>query len=359
MNDVCTGCGEPNPPGTQFCLFCGIYLGWEDRSDDPGGRQPAHEPAAPRDEDITAPLSDPTAPLPLTPAAVQARGRAEPATGTSAVAAHAPLEAPAVTSGQACPSCGRPTAPGRRFCGHCGQVLGTGAPVVTAQPRRRGWWQRLLRSDTRRARKDYRRSLPPLYRWRRVGVTALLAVLVVGGLAVIGRDPVGWTVARWYDLTNRLEPVADVRAEATPPESVVRENAPQGLLDLDAATAWVTGWTPPEQPAGCGEGRGGRVVLTFPEARVRELRVITGVTNESDRPLQHIPTQLDVMLPDGTCRFVPLGRSPELQEVAFDTGVPVGRLTVSIGEAHTADDERVQDVAGLTQLTLMARPGGG
>ncbi|MGB5951162.1 MAG: hypothetical protein WBG57_01470, partial [Ornithinimicrobium sp.] len=24
----CEACGEPNPAGTQFCLFCGEYLGW-------------------------------------------------------------------------------------------------------------------------------------------------------------------------------------------------------------------------------------------------------------------------------------------------------------------------------------------
>src|SRR5699024_7697642 len=41
VNDVCTGCGEPNPPGTQFCLFCGIYLGWEERDGGrPGGPAP-------------------------------------------------------------------------------------------------------------------------------------------------------------------------------------------------------------------------------------------------------------------------------------------------------------------------------
>nr|WP_281497225.1 zinc ribbon domain-containing protein [Ornithinimicrobium sp. F0845] len=264
--------------------------------------------------------------------------------------------APAVTSGRACPNCGHENGPDRRFCGHCGQVLATGAPARGPEPRRRGWWSRLLRSDTRLARRAYRRSLPPLYRWRRVGVTALIAAVVLGGFAVVGSDPVGWTMDRWYDVTNRLDPVRDVGAQALPEDSVIGDNDPNGLLDADPTTAWVTGWTPPEGRPSCGDGRGGRVVLTFPETRVRELHVITGVTDPSDRPLQHIPTQLHVQLPDGTCRTVDLTRAPELQEVPFDTERAVGRLTISIGETYTGDDERIQDVAGLSQLTLLARP---
>lgn len=363
MNDVCTGCGEPNPPGTQFCLFCGIYLGWDDGPDAPEGRQPVRESAPVRDEgDITAPLSDPTAPLPTAPVP-GAGGRQGSAADVSAagprgegrLSAVAPDPPLAATNG-ACPSCGRPNGAERRFCGHCGQVLAAGAPARRQEPRRRSWWQRMLRSDTRQARQAYRRSLPPLYRWRRVGVTALVAVVVFGGLAAVGRNPAGWTIDRWYDVTNRLDPIRDVSAQAVPEESVVGDHHPNGLLDADALTAWVTGWTPPQTRPACGEGRGGRVVLTFPATRVRELRVATGVTDASERPLQHIPTQLDVQLPDGSCQVVQLKRTPDPQEVPFDTGVPVGRLTISIGEAHTGDDERVQDVAGLSQLTLLARP---
>lgn len=352
MNDVCTGCGEPNPPGTQFCLFCGIYLGWDERDADapPAARTgtgPARPAGEPPPTDTTAPIPQRDATIPMERATAPAPAPAPPAQVATAAA---------VPTGRVCPSCGHENEPERRFCGHCGQVMATGAPARAAEPRRRGWWQRVMRSDSRVARRAYRRSLPPLYRWRRVGVTALVGVLVVGGFAVVGRDPVGWTMDRWYDVTNRLDPVGDVTAQALPESSVIGDHGPNGLLDLDPATAWVTGWTPTQDPPRCGEGRGGRVVLAFPETRVRELHVLTGVTDASDRPLQHIPTRLDVQLPDGSCRTVTLERGPEVQEVAFDTGETVSRLTVSIGQTHTADDERVQDVAGLTQLTLLARP---
>lgn len=362
MNDVCTGCGEPNPPGTQFCLFCGIYLGWDEGGADAATAASSTSAVDPEPDRgaATGPVPvDRTAPLPeLNPAAPA--GAAGQPTGGALAAPTAPVATPRVTSpARACPSCGRETDPQRRFCGHCGQVLATGAPARRPEPKRRSWWQRLVRSDTRLARQAYRRSLPPLYRWRRVGVTALVAALLVAGFSLVGRNPVGWTVDRWYDVTNRLEPVRDVSAQALPEDAIVGENHPHGLLDADPTTAWVTGWTPPEGRPACGEGEGGRVVLTFPATRVREMQVITGVTDPSERPLQHIPTQLHIQLPDGSCQVVALTRSPEVQQVSFDTGEPVDRLTISIGEADVGTDERVQDVSGLAQLTLLARPSRG
>ena len=354
MNDVCTGCGEPNPPGTQFCLFCGIYLGWNEREADarPAARSDTGQAPPAPSADATAPIPQRDDTIPLGVAATPAPHAAPPPPAPVATA-------PAVPTGRGCPNCGHDNEPERRFCGHCGQVLATGAPARGTEAKRQGWWQRLLRSDTRLARRDYRRSLPPLYRWRRVGVTALIAGGLVGGFAAVGSNPIGWATDRWYDVTNRLDPVRDVSAQALPENSVIGDHGPNGLLDLDQATAWVTGWTPPEGRPACGDGRGGRVVLAFPETRVRELHVLTGVTDASDRPLQHIPTQLDVQLPDGSCRTVALDHGPEVQEVAFDTGEPVSRLTISIGQTFTGDDARVQDVAGLTQLTLLARPSRG
>lgn len=376
MNDVCTGCGEPNPPGTQFCLFCGIYLGWDEReaeggeptgpllappntpppegtADDPG-------PAATAASAAATGSASPTATVPLAAAPVPVTGSAPPAVAPGSAEPTSPAAtSPVATSAHMCAGCGRDNDPGRRFCGHCGQVLAYGAPVRTPTRRRRRWWQRLLRSDSRIARRAYRRSLPPLYRWRRVGLGALLALLIGGGFAVIGRDPVGWGVDRWYDLTNRLEPVRDIAVRAEPEDAVIGDNGAAGLVDADPGSAWVTAWEPSDEAVACGAAPGGRVVLTFSETRVRGLRVITGVTDLSERPLQLIPSQLHVVLPDGTCRSVPLDRSTELQTVAFDSEVPVARLTISIGETVRSDDERVQDVAGLSELSLVARPSRG
>lgn len=364
MTDVCTGCGEPNPPGTQFCLFCGIYLGWEDqdggRSAEPAATAPAAATVGDEADRPAGADQTPATGIDQTPDQASTQAMAPAAAGgaaaPAATSAHAVTGAPVAPPAGACPSCGRENDPTRRFCGRCGAVLATGAPVRAPLPRRPSWWQRLLRSDTRHARRAYRRSLPALYRWRRVAVAALLALLAGGAFALVGRDPVSFAVDRWYDLTNRLEPVQVVSARAEPETSVIGDSTAQHVLDADPLTAWVTGWTPPAEPAACGAAPGGRLTLTFPATRVRELQVITGVTNPSERLLQHVPTQLHVLLPDSTCQTVSLGRQAEVQTVPFDTGEPVTRLTFSIGAVHTADDERVQDVAGLSQLTPVARP---
>jgi hypothetical protein len=354
VSDVCNGCGEPNPPGTQFCLFCGIYLGWDERTqgEEAAGGLPVDESEAPATVTRT-PV--PPGPDPQPPAGRQATEvvLSEP----DRPGAHQAQTAAEGRAAHECPDCGRLVGPERRFCGHCGRVMAHGVRAPRPARRQPRWWQRLLRSDTRRARRAYRRALPPLYRWRRVGLAALFTALVMLGFTVVGRDPVGWAMDRWYDVTGRLEPVVDVVARAVPQESVVDEQGASGLVDADPGSAWVTEWSPPAEPATCGEAPGGRVVLTFPERRVRELHVLTGVTNPSERLLQHIPTQLHVELADGSCRSVVLTRSPESQEVPFHTDDPVSELTVSIAEAHRSDDERVEDVAGLSSLTVIARPG--
>lgn len=361
MNDVCTGCGEPNPPGTQFCLFCGIYLGWEDSDGERSGA------AAPRASAATATgdtsddpdASDHTRALEIDRTQTMAPAAAWVAATRPPPAARERHVAPVAPPVGACPSCGQVNDPSRRFCGRCGTVLSVGAPVHAPAPARRSWWQRLLRSDTRVARRAYRRSLPALYRWRRVAIVTVLALVVGGTFAAVRRDPVRFAMDRWYDITNTLEPVQTVTARAVDVESVDEDNAADHVLDADPLTAWVTDWSPPAEPVPCGSDPADGIVLTFPATRVRELQVITGVTDPSARQLQHVPTQLQVVLPDGTCRPVDLGRQAEVQTVPFDTEEPVTRLTFIIGAAHTADDPRVVDLAALSQLTLLARPTSG
>ena len=46
---ICGDCGETNKPGTEFCMFCGAYLGWQEQ--EPAGANdvtqvlPAQPPA--------------------------------------------------------------------------------------------------------------------------------------------------------------------------------------------------------------------------------------------------------------------------------------------------------------------------
>ncbi|MET1004004.1 MAG: hypothetical protein ABWX96_00580, partial [Propionibacteriaceae bacterium] len=175
---ICGDCGETNKPGTEFCMFCGAYLGWQEQ--EPAGandvtqvlpaQPPAASQAAPKTPQAPAPQSTPSA----APALAQPErpaprpepaARSEPASAApqpspvAVAAAPAPPPAPA-----GCPTCGRAIDPARRFCGHCGEQFvwpGTSAPI-TRSTQKSTWWTRLWDSKDRVARRAYRRSLPPL-----------------------------------------------------------------------------------------------------------------------------------------------------------------------------------------------------
>jgi hypothetical protein len=81
-----------------------------------------------------------------------------------------PAAAAPAERGTPCPNCGTLNSPDRRFCRHCGTLLGEPAPAARPQP----WWRRV------RLR---RLGLPAGSRWlRRVVTLGLLGALVVAGL---------------------------------------------------------------------------------------------------------------------------------------------------------------------------------
>ena len=220
---ICGDCGETNKPGTEFCMFCGAYLGWQEQ--EPAGandvtqvlpaQPPAPTPAATarrrrrrrvsRQPSVAPVLAQPERPAPRPESAARSepvRPAPQPSP-VAVVAAPAPPPAPA-----GCPTCGRAIEPARRFCGHCGEQFvwpGTSAPV-TRSTQRSTWWTRLWDSKDRVARRAYRRSLPPLYRWRRVIIVVLALGLIGGGLTVVGRSPKAFVLARYYDVRNEPRP---------------------------------------------------------------------------------------------------------------------------------------------------------
>ncbi|MGB5936536.1 MAG: hypothetical protein WBG76_11790, partial [Ornithinimicrobium sp.] len=108
------------------------------------------------------------------------------------------------------------------------------------------WWQRLLHTDDRKARRAYRRSLPPLYRWRRVAIVCALVIAVTFAFAIVGKDPAAWAQQRWYDVNGTLVQVGGVEAKALPEDSDLDGFPADALVDADPGTAWATAWRAPE-----------------------------------------------------------------------------------------------------------------
>ncbi len=119
---------------------------------------------------------------------------------------------------QTCPTCGRVNPGTRRFCSRCGYgFVSFEAPDPYAA--NYGSWGASEGAQDRAARREYRRSLPPLYRWRRVIIGVLVLVLATVGIVAVRRDPIGIVKDGWYALNKKFVTVAPVRAEVVPAEA--------------------------------------------------------------------------------------------------------------------------------------------
>ena len=359
MEIVCESCGEANPAGTEFCLFCGTYLSWE------GSAKPAAPDPRPWPPDHPA---APTQPLPRVAEATVRPAAAPdpvpvpaPAPAAAAVAAAAvPTAAPpgpsfAPSAGPTCPACHRPNEVGRRFCAKCGQVLDPGARPAPAN-RAATTWQRVSASRDRAARRAYRRSLPPFYRWRRVLGSVLVAALLVGGLTVAGRHPGRWLQQRWYDLRDTTVAVPDLTATTDPPGASAPRSDPAALVD-GSEQAWTTPWTPSAEGGSCGGAPGTAVVvLTFPATRVRAIDLDVGlVARSAERPLQFRPKAVGIRFDDGECRRFTLADSGDRQQLVVDSGVAVTSLRLGVDTTFAAGEDG-EPVLSITEIALRARP---
>jgi hypothetical protein len=343
IEDVCTACGERNPAGSAFCLYCGVYLGWDQAgtAERPReGRVVPAQAAAPE-----APTED------FAPSSAPPR-REQPTVEWK------PGEAP-------CPQCGHPNGSTLRFCGKCGHALRPGQSAtrqLTAVKPRQSWWQRFLDPADRKARRDYRRSLPPLYRWRRVLITlgAIAAVLVL--LTVIGTDPVAWTKDKWYAVRGTLVVPDQVAYAAVPAQSVAQGYDVAALGSPAVDDAWATAWSSQTVTPlkGCDGQRAaqGMVRLTFKEpVRVRRLDVLAGLPpNDAKRPFLFRPSVLLVMYGAGQCTQLAVKDAADVQQLELDTGAPVNDLTIAVGATYPARADAKQDLTALTTLTVFSRP---
>jgi hypothetical protein len=182
--EVCAACGERNPPNSAFCVFCGTYLGWDEReADEETTRVIAPPIPEPPERSMYGPSSPTVGPPPVEP--VTSRMDEVPTDAQ-------PLApSPGETEAALCPACGTPTEANRRFCGKCGQPLRPAhlrAPSEVSATQVPSLWQRIRDPAARRSRGAYRRSLPWWRRWRRVAFGTIALILVGGSVFAIRSD---------------------------------------------------------------------------------------------------------------------------------------------------------------------------
>jgi predicted amidophosphoribosyltransferase len=138
----CPECGKPVADKAKFCRNCGASQLEETPGPAPvGAPAPAVAPAP--EKNLCKTCKSPLAPDEKFCGSCGARaGEASPsaAVPVPAAPAPAPVAAPAPVEvhvphppSNACPSCGIPYAPGTKFCGSCGAVIGQG-PVAAPAP---------------------------------------------------------------------------------------------------------------------------------------------------------------------------------------------------------------------------------
>ena len=274
-----------------------------------------------------------------------------------------------------CPRCGVANENDRRFCARCGlgfvgprlHDAGPGGPPPP--PERLSWWRRIFRPapNTRRAaRVAYRQSLPLRYRAIR-WVLALAGVgVLIGGLSVIGRNPVGWAVDRWNDLRGTTIQVTGLQAH-TEPEAAAPDAAPL-LLDNFANTGWTVPWTATPAPdpllATCRDpadptmlGMPPSVVIALPQAvTLNQVAVAAGLPkDDSRRAEQYRPKTLQLAFTDGTCQRVELADVDTLQTLPLDP-VGTGGVRIWVVDAYPPASDQPQDIATLAEIRLFQRP---
>ena len=350
IEDVCTACGERNPAGSAFCLYCGVYLGWD-------------QATAEQREPSSVAIQHPGPARTPTPAGETPRLTTPSQTPPAGIPQYEDVSARPKPGEVACPQCGVPNAATLRFCSKCGKALRPSLPTtqaLSAVPRQ-SWWQRLWDPKDRRARRDYRRSLPPFYRWRRVivGVGGLAAVLVV--LSVVGKNPVSWGKDRLYDVRGTLVTVDPVVFDAVPAKSVATDYNVLALGTAPLDDAWATAWNPADfaQLDGCSgkQAAKGMVILSFKDpVRVRRLDIRAGLpAANAKRPLQFRPSVLLVMY-EGRCSELQLKDSSDLQQLKLDTGVPVKQLQIAVGATYPARPDAAENLTAMTSIAVLSRP---
>jgi ribosomal protein L40E len=329
---ICENCGTHNPPGTEFCTKCHHYLPW-DRSGlpEPAGASPNTGPADqgyPTQREI-----DP---------AYQA-----------GVPVGAPTQEQPAYIDKSCPNCGTINPGTRRFCSRCGyQFFNSDSAAYASYDY---WSAESQAAQERAAWKAYRRSLPPLYRWRRVIMVVLLVPLGLAAGLAFGRDPVGMVQGGWYSLTRKYVPVQGIRAAVKPPEATAAKSDPAALVD-GTENEWTMNWAP-GSVSECAAPEGtGVIVLTLPTPiRIRLLQIAPGLNKSNPQhDLQALPTRLGITFDDGKCTPFELKKEEGQQEIFLDSKEQVTQVRISIAAADSPAN--AQPLVSITEVILKAYP---
>lgn len=362
---ICEACGEANPPGTEFCRNCNGFLAWDSET---ANRQPstasvtATGPAVP-----TQPVEEQAMPtveqvVPPEEQVVPTEGQSVPIV-EQAVPNQVPVD-PRYADTQAhdqqaqtdlsCPYCGTVNPPTRRFCTHCGYSFvaesGTDGSVDWSS-----WTPQAMAARDREARKAYRRSLPPLYRWRRVVIAVVGFAMFVGLGALLSRNPVALARDGWHKVNNDYVTVAGVRVRVDPAEATVPGSDPASLLD-GTEQEWTMAWSPTGSST-CGAAPGtATVVFTFPATQIRRVVIASGLAaTNPQRPTQPRPAEIGIAFDDGPCHAESLIDDPKEQVITIDSGRrPVTQMTLGIASAHQGGAASQQ--ISLTEVWIQAYP---
>lgn len=342
-------------------MFCGAYLEWSDRE---SGIDTRPNPVLQESRPTKPAPGRPQGPAGLVladeePVMIPSMQAARPV--SVVVAAPAPASGPSparpafVRPGRpGCPACGHPNDAHLHFCARCGQTLREEppAPVESQTPA----WRRMMEDRDRSARRSYRRSLPPLYRWRRVVIGVLVPVLLLGGLVAVGRHPVRWVQERWWDLKGTTVAVSGITATTSPANASAPGSDPASLVD-GTEQAWTEPWNPPAEGDSCGGATGtGTVVLTFPTTRIREIDLNAGLpAANAKRPLELVPQAVGVRFDSGPCRSFTLQSTADLQRLAVDSQVPVSTVSIGVDTTYPGRPDGAR-VLSLTEVGLRSRP---
>jgi hypothetical protein len=220
------------------------------------------------------------------------------------------------------------------------------------------WWDRFWDSGDRAARRSYRRSLPALYRWRRVLVGLLVLASVIGAVVLTNGSPTAWARDRWSDVfyRDRLQEVwvSEVFIE---PADATADGAPQMLVDNDS-DAWTMTWTAETAGIGCRAPGTGVIVLTFPARRIRQIDLYAGLQDPQTRAQEFIPQRIGVAFGDADpCLAEPqrLENEPTKQSITVDSGVAVTTLRIAVHGAFAPVAEPVSERLSFTDIKVLAR----